>query len=225
MKTFIRIVILLLVLVLLGLWSPWLQWKIDFAKIFNVEKPDKISGLEVYSLLGDLEVTIDDVAQEGVASATEDSGLIVDAISPGEKSVTIKRKSEVSGAYWEYRDIVTFTEGLNTVISLGIGPEEEFSEGTVITAIEKTSENYNLKLKADVTDFNLEIDGVSHSVDSNEYTQVIGLDMQHTIRVTKKGYESLEFTILPEDQSDRDKLQNYIINVDLKLMLQPVQIN
>ncbi|MCA9381558.1 hypothetical protein KC678_04800 [Candidatus Dojkabacteria bacterium] len=225
MKTFIRLVILVLVLVLLGLWSPWLQWNVDIAKIFNVEKPDKISGLEVYSLLGDIQVEIDDIAQEGTASASEDRALIIDAIEPGEKSVTVKRISNVSGAYWEYRDIVTFTEGINTIITLGLGPEEEFSEGTVITATKKTNENYNLKLKSDTTDFNAEIDGVPHAVNSNEFTQSISLDQQHTIKITKEGYETLEFTILPGEQSDRDKLVNYIINVETKLMLQPVQIN
>ena len=225
MKTFIRLVILVLVLVLLGLWSPWLQWNVDIAKIFNVEKPDKISGLEVYSLLGDIQVEIDDIAQEGTASASEDRALIIDAIEPGEKSVTVKRISNVSGAYWEYRDIVTFTEGINTIITLGLGPEEEFSEGTFITATKKTNENYNLKLKSDTTDFNAEIDGVPHAVNSNEFTQSISLDQQHTIKITKEGYETLEFTILPGEQSDRDKLVNYIINVETKLMLQPVQIN
>lgn len=222
MKTFIRIIILGLILILLGLWSPWLQWNVDLAGIFNVEKPDKISGLEIYSLLGELEAEIDNISQEG--SATAESPLIIDTIEPGEKAITVKRKSEIENAYWEYRDIISFTQGINTVVTLGIGPEEEFSEGAVITATPKTSENYNLKLKANITDYKLEINNVASSVSGNEFTQDISLDQQHSIKIEKTGYETLEFTLLPADQNERNKLLNYIIEVDIKLMLQPVQI-
>lgn len=221
MKSFIRIVIFLLICTILGLWSPWFQLDLDLATIFKVEKPESVSGLEVSSLLGELELYIDDVLQEGTATADGDSIFIVD-IEPGEKAISIKRKSEVQNAFWEYRDILNFADGVNTVISLGLGPEQEFSEGTIITAIEKNNEEYNLKVNADLSDYQLLIDGIPYAVDGTEFTTSVSLDSQHTIRINKSGYEEIEFKILPEDQGERDALENFIINVDAILMLQPV---
>ncbi len=223
MKTFLRLIILLLMCGLLGLWSPWFQLDIDISSLFNVEKPEPISGLEVYSLLGDLEVYIDDVLQEGSASA-ENGPLFIDGLTPGEKAITIIRKSEVEGAYWQYRDIITFVEGVNTVISLGIGPEEEFSEGTFITATERNNEEYNLRIRTNLNDYQLNFDGSPFAVDGNEFTRSIDLNSQHTVRINKTGYEELEFTILPEDQSARDTLKDFIINVEVQLMVQPVEV-
>ncbi len=223
MKTVLRIVILLLICGLLGLWSPWLNFRVDLSSIFNVEKPDPISGLEVYSLLGDLEVSIDDVVQEGTASF-EDGPLFIDGIEPGEKAITISRRSDIENAYWIYRDIITFVEGVNTVISLGIGPEEEFSEGTVITATNRNNEDYNLKVRTNLSDFQINLDNVPYAVEGNEFTRNIELSSQHVIRINKTGYEEIEFTILPESQEDRDVLSDYIINVDVQLMIQPVPV-
>jgi hypothetical protein len=223
MKVFLRIVIFLLICVLLGFWSPWLSWKIDLSSIFNVESPDPIAGLEVYSLVGDLQVSIEGVVQEGIASAEEGS-LIIDGLEPGEKAITITRISDIENAYWEYRGILTFTEGVNTVISLGIGPEKEFSEGTIITAVRKNSEDYNLKITSEIPEYQVLLENVPYNVTDGEFTSNLSLDRQYTVRINKSGYESLEFSVLPEDQESRSALENYIIEVDVFMLLQPVQI-
>lgn len=223
MKVFLRIVIFLLICALLGFWSPWISWKIDLSSIFNVESPDPIAGIEVNSLIGDLQVAIDGVVQEGIASS-EDGSLIIDGLEPGEKAVTITRISDVENAYWEYRGILTFTEGVNTVISLGIGPEKEFSEGTIITAVRKNSENYNLKISSEIPEYQVLLDNVPHNITDGEFTSNLTLDRQYTVEINKSGYEPLEFSVLPSDQDSRSALQNYIIEVEVLLLMQPVKV-
>ena len=223
MKTILRLVLIILICSLLGLWSPWLGLNFNLSSLFNVEKPESISGIEVYSFLGDLEVYIDDALQESIASA-ENGPLIINGISPGEKALAIKRISEIENSYWVYRDVINFVEGVNTVISLGIGPEEEFSEATIITATKKNNESYNLKVKSDLNNFQLVLNDSPFSVEGNEFFRNIDLNKQHKVVINKTGYEQLDITILPEDQAERDILKDFIINVEVKLMLQPIQV-
>ena len=148
MKNFIKFLIVLLICVLLGLWSPWLKLNVSLSDIFGVEKPDKISGLQVYSLSGEMEVFLDGESQGTVTP--DNSPLVVDAISPGEKSVGLKRVSEVPGAYWEFNKVITFEENIDVVLSYILGPEEEFSEGNIVSPVVRTDEDYNLKVNLNV---------------------------------------------------------------------------
>jgi len=212
----------MLVCVAIGLWSPWLMWNVDISDIFNVEKPNVISGLQVYSLLGEVEVFVDGESQGKVTP--EDSPLIVDAIQPGEKSVRIERVSEVTDAYWAFEKVITFEESIDVVISYVLGPEKEFSEGHVITVTEKTDEDYNLLVNTNIEGTAISLDEIQSQVPATQFTQNIALDKQHKIKIFKPGFEEIEFTILPESQDDRDQFANKIINVDVQLLYQPVQV-
>jgi len=223
MRKFLKITFIIFVLILVGLWSPWLGWDIDVAGFFGVETPDPVSALRVNSLRGDLRVFIDD-EEVGTASEEENFPLIVDALSPGEKAVRIERIANETAEYWEYNKLINFVDGIDTVISYLVGPEEEFSEGHVITVREKTNENYNLRINLNVDDASVELDSVLEEVSGSTYTKEISLEKQYDIRIEKPGFESIEFTILPEDQIERDKFSRYIINVDVQLMYQPVVV-
>lgn len=222
MKNFIKILIVLLICSLLGLWSPWLKINVSLADIFGVEEPDKISGLQVYSFSGEMEVFLDGESQGTVTP--ESSPFIVDAVTPGEKSVGLKRVTEIPGAYWEFSKVITFEENIDVVLSYILGPEEEFSEGNIVSTVARTDEDYNLKVNLNVEGVELYLDNIEYIVDGTEFRETISLDKQHTIKITKQGMEEIEFLILPEDQQSRDQFANYIINVDVQLMYQPVSI-
>lgn len=207
---------------LLGLWSPWLNWGINISDLFGVESPDKISGLEVYSVAGTLQVFVDD---DSVGSADPDAPLFVDGLEPGTKAVRIVRDSDVEGAYWTFNQLVNFEENINVVISYYLGPEAEFSSGHIITAEKKDAEQEdNLIIKTDIEGFNLDINGISNRVESDQYSTSLPFNNQIVLKITESGYEETEFRILPEDEEERLKLEDYIITVDIQMLLQPVTI-
>lgn len=211
-----------MIFVLLGLWSPWLKWDINISDLFGVESPDQISGLEVYSISGDLEVFVDDDSR-GIA--TTDQPLFIDGLTPGTKSVRIVRLSETEGAYWSFNKLINFEENINVVISYYLGPEEEFSSGHVITARKKAEgEENNLNIKTDISDYSLDINGISVKVDSNDYSTQLPFNDQIILKINKLGYEDTEFKILPEEEEERLKLEDFVIIVDIQMLLQPVTV-
>ncbi len=226
MKRFIALVFVLVGCFLLALWSPWLYWKLDLSGLFGVQKPDSIAGLQVFSLSGELEVFLDNASMGNVK--VENSPLIIDKVTPGEHLVALKRVSPTPDSYWEFGKIIKFEESTTAVISYNIGPEEEFSEGHIIYAVRKpdTGSQTQLTLTTNITGVNFQFDSVQPEIVSgNTITLPLNLGEQHKIRITKSGFEPLEFTILPESQEDRDKLKNYDINIEAKLMYQPVTVN
>jgi hypothetical protein len=223
MRTILRILILLLFCTLFGLWSPWFNWNINFSRLFGVEKVEQISGLKVLSLSGDIDIFIDNELVDSVDSENSFTTSIV-ALEPGEKTIRLERKSEVENAFWSFNKVINFEEGLDVVISYRLGTSEEISEGHIITASEKKSETYNLFIKTNVQDPTILINNIPSVVEGNTLTQNISLDNQHVIKITKAGFEDIEFLLLPETQEERDKFKNYVINVDAHLMYQPLQI-
>ncbi len=223
MKKPILITILILVSILVALWSPWLKWKFDLIEIFGVEKAPLISGLQVYSLSGEIEVFVDGESKGSVT--TEESPLIVDNIEPGEKLVRIQRETEVPSAYTSFNQLVDFEENTDIVISINLGPTEDFSEWHIIYPDKKdnANEQSNLNISVNTEDTEVSLDGVNLSFDDNHNaTYPITLDKQFNLKIFKAGYEEQEITLLPETQGDRDKLKDYDINVDVHLMLQPL---
>lgn len=226
MKKILFATLTIVVLVLLAIWSPWLRWNIDLANIFGVSKPDSISGLQVSSLAGEIEVFIDN---NSVAKVTPDiSPFILDRVTPGDHLVTLKRTGEFADSYSTFNKLITFEENSAVVIGYNIGPDEVFSEGHIIYTTKKENSNSDSKLNITVNtkDFNLTFDGLPvEKVESNTKVMSVDFSRQHEIKIGKSGYESLVFTLLPEMQSDRDKLKNSDFNVDIQLMLQPVEVN
>ncbi len=224
MKRIVIFVILLVLCVLLALWSPWT--KIDIQSIFGIKQSENISGLQVYSLSGKLDIYLDN---EKIGTVNEGNDpYIKDDVTPGEHLITLKKETSVVGAYWDLNKLIDFYKGTVVVASYNLGPEEEFSEGHIIYASAGTGENNNettLNVLSNVQDATLKIDSDSDiKISGNSVSANLKLDSQHTIIISKKGYDDLEFTILPSEQSDRDKLLGLNLNIDAALMLQPVQI-
>lgn len=223
-----KIAILLIILplcVLIGLWSPWRSINIDIPKLFGIANQDLKSGLQVYSLSGTLEIYIDNQLKGEVTP--EESPYFVDAIDPGEHLVKLARKSENTKSYWTFNKLVTFEKGTNVVISYNIGPSEAFSEGHIIYAITKDDSKAAtaLNIKSSQEAFSIQFDSTPfEKVTFNEYTSLLDLTKQHSIKINKSGYEQLEFVILPSSQEERDKLKSYDIVIEAQLMLQPVSV-
>lgn len=226
MKKILVATLVIVALVLLAIWSPWLRWNIDLANIFGVKKPDSIAGLQINSLAGEMEVFIDN---NSVGKVTpESSPFILDRLTPGEHLVTLKRTGDFASTYSSFNKLLTFEENSSVVISYNIGPDDVFSEGHVIYTTKKDNAAADSKLNINVntTDFNFTYDGLPvEKVNGSTKSLVLDFNMQHQIKISKSGYESLNFTILPETQSDRDKLKPLDLNVDVQLMLQPVEVN
>lgn len=222
MKNFLRILIILTICTLIGLWSPWVSWNINLAGLFDVETPEEISGLQLTSLIGELEVRIDGESKGTVSP--ENSPLFIDTVQPGERQVEIIRVSQFENAYWKFNRNIDFVAGVDVIISLGLGPAEVFSEGTVITATRKTNESFNTRIISNVVNSNIAINTIKMPQDQNSVIDNLTLDRQHLISVSKNGYETLEFRLFPSEQDERDKLKNFIINVEALLMLQPVNV-
>lgn len=222
MKNLIKILIFLTICTLVGIWSPWVSWNINLASFFDVETPEEISGLQLTSLIGELEVRIDGELKGTVSP--ENSPLFIDAVQPGERQIEIRRVSEFETAYWKFNRNIDFIAGVDVIISLGLGPAEVFSEGTIITATRKINENFNTRISANIENANISINTIQIQQEQGFVKENLTLDRQHLISVSKKGYETLEFRLFPSEQEEREKLQDFVINVEVLLMLQPVNV-
>jgi hypothetical protein len=223
MKKVLIILIALALTTLLAIWSPWLNWNVDFAALAGLKPAELNSGIQVYSLSGELEVRIDDVVIGKVKP--EDSPLIYDKIIPGEHLLTLKKVSENESNYWQLKRVMTFEPSTNVVASFNLGPEEEFSEGHIIYSVPKTGSSTKLNLNTNIAEPSVKInDLMLEGSAENTFTTQLSLDQQHRITISKADYESLEFIILPSKQEDRDKLKSYDLNIDIHLMLQPVNV-
>lgn len=219
------LVVIILLCTLLALWSPWLYINLDVRNLFGIRKPDSISGLQVYSLAGELNIQIDG---KDVGTVTpEKSPFFYDTVTPGERMVSISRKSETPNQFWTFSKLITFEEGNTVVSSYFIGPSQEFSEGHFIFATKKTDLNAQSKLNVTLNTDDAQIQVDSIAVDKftkNKYTTNIDFNSQKKIRIFKPGYETLEFSILSDKQEDRDKLRNYDLNLEVQLMVLPVNV-
>lgn len=217
-------IILILIAVLCAIWSPWNSWNISIAQLFGIEPPKQIGGLQVTSLAGELEVFIDGQSRGKVN--TETSPLLIPAVTPGERQIRLVRTSQVTGAYWEFNRLIKFESGVDVVLSFELGPTEEFSEGHLIYATKNNELTENLLLAV-----NSGVDGAEVLVDDLRAGTtplagyVLTRDKQHRVVISAPGYETQEFTILPEDQTQRDKLKGFYLNVDVNLFLLPIAVD
>jgi hypothetical protein len=224
MKKILLLTLAIILLVLLAVWSPWLRWNFNIAGLFGVSKPEAISGLTVNSLAGEIEVFLDN---QSVAKVTpEVSPFILDRVTPGEHLVTIKRTGDFASTYSSLNKLLTFEENSSVVITYNIGPDEVFSEGHIIYTTKKEGDvNSKLNISVNTDEFNFTYDGLPvEKVKGKNKTLDLDFNSQHTIKISKSGFESLEFTILPETQEERDLLKQFDLNVEVQLMLQPVEV-
>lgn len=225
MRRLAILIVIVVTLILIGLWSPWRGINIDFSGLFGIAKQESQSGLQVYSLSGTLQIYVDNELKGEVTP--EESPFFVAQIVPGEHLVKLSRKSDTPNAYWDFNKLLQFEKNTNVIISYNLGPEEPFSEGHVIYASEKEdlTKQTRLSVNANTEGFNIQFDTLPiEKVSFNEYQTDLDLTRQHTIKLIKNGYETLEFVILPSTQEERDKLSIYDLIIDSQLMVQPVTV-
>lgn len=218
-------IVLLVLCLLLAIWAPWNSFNLNIASIFGIKQAVEVSGLQVNSLSGTLDVYVD--GNKVGQSLSGNEPFIKENLTPGEHLISLVKVSDIENAYWKYSKVITFYKGTTVVASFNLGPEDEFSEGHIIYA----TENPNPQNKNNLT-VSVNVDGASLTMDSNSEIPFNGsslavelsLDQQHIIRIHKSGYEDLQFTILPSSQDDRNKLKGLNLNIDAHLMLQPVNI-
>ncbi|MEP7103753.1 MAG: hypothetical protein ABI721_03530 [Candidatus Dojkabacteria bacterium] len=225
LKKVTLLVVISLLCTLVALWSPWLYFNFDPRNLFGIRKPDSISGLQVFSLAGELEIQIDGVSVGTVTP--EKSPFFYDTVNPGERMISILRKSDTPNQFWTFSKLITFEEGNTVVTSYFLGPSQEFSEGHFIFATKKTDLNAasQLNISLNVEDAQIQVDSIAVNTSvKNKFSTKIDLSAQRKISIFKSGYEPLEFTILPDKQEERDRLKNYDLNLEAQLMILPVTV-
>lgn len=223
-KAFKKILIIIILLAI-GFWSPWLYIQLDLAQLFGIQKPEEISGLQVNSLAGEIEVYLDGQFK-GVSSADR-TPLILDRVLPGDYLLTLKRKTDVRGSYWDFNQLISFIPSTTIIATFNLGPEEYFSEGHVIYASKKENPLEESKLNVFTNSENaiVEFEDLSvQKINSTHNAVQLEFDRPRKLNVSKEGYDKLEIMILPEDENERRSLQNFDLNIYVYLLLQPVTI-
>lgn len=221
-KRLVTIVLIVIFLLILGAWAPWNNWNLNIYNLFGIESSEKYATLKVKSLQGTVNIYLDD---ELKGSATDNSDFAeINPITPGEHTVTLKKES--NGNYFQFSRKVSFESGMDVVISYDLGPSQLFSEGHILYTRKNylNAENPRLSIFSSPED-------VSVYLDENLIGTTVIKDLelnksiQHKIRFEKKGYDTMEITVLPENQADRDKLKDYDLILEINLFLQPVKIS
>lgn len=223
MKKSLIITIIVVVLIVLGFWAPWLDWNLSIGQFIGLGRRDNTSGLRVFSLLGEMDVFIEN---EYKGSTSPDSDFFeLLQIDPGKYNLTLKRKSSVEGSYYEFSKDITFESGIDVIVVYELGPSNRFSEGHIFYAersFENNSEpNLNFLTNPEKTKIYIDDRFIGESPLSDIS---ISLEKQHNIRVEKEGYDTIEFEIFPSSQDERDKLRGYDLYLDINLFLIPIEI-
>ncbi|MBN1331289.1 hypothetical protein JW978_00180 [Candidatus Dojkabacteria bacterium] len=223
-KVSIAIVVITL-LVIIGVWSPWRNLDFSLMEFFGLKQSIDYAGLQVYSLSGEIEVEIDGELAGNVT--VDGSPLDIVEIDPGEHLVTVKRVPEDQAndpIYYQLNRVIKFEKGINTVIAYELGPTKDFSEGYLITtsrAINPGSPKLNITTSPDVSNVIINnLDAGSSPVSNYE----INLFEDYNIKILKENFETIEFSLLPDDDVQRELLSGYDINVEVSLFQIPIEI-
>ncbi len=219
-KTAILFVIIIL-LVILAFWSPWASLQFSFLDLLGLKQDNKYSGLQVYSLQGEVDVYVDD---EFVGSVNVDgSPLDIFEISPGMHMITIKRAEDENNFFYKFSKWVNFVEGINTVVAYELGPSEEYSAGYIIYAQDKLQEDSLLHIQTIPEDTAIFING--DDVGSSPlFNYKLDLSNTYNILIKHDGYEDIEFKLLPEDEKERELIKRYDLTVEVNLFAYPIDI-
>lgn len=223
MKKFGFILIIIILLIVLGSWSPWLNWNFSLARILGLGSKDTSSGLTVFSLVGETEVYIDNVYQ-GVSSPESGNIEVLD-VEPGIHEIKLIRKSTPASSYYELKRSIKFEEGIDVIISYELGPTKDFSEGHIFYAEKNFNQNQTalLNIISSPDKAKLYIDDIFKGE-----TPISSIEMdltkKHKIRLEYVGYDTIEFEILPSEQEERDKLKGYTLNLEINMFLIPLDV-
>lgn len=218
-------IFIVVVAILLALWSPWMKWDFDFGKLLGVGTKEEIASLYIYSLAGEMQIYLDGELQGEVAD--DSSPFIIDRVEAGDRLVSLRRITSDGKELGDVSKVINFVEGTTVVFSYQIGVTDEFTQGHDIYAIPKSDQSKESRINffVNVPDVQVQIDEIpAQTISENRLTEILNFDTQHKIVVSKNGYETLEFIILPETQEERNKLKSYDINVDIQLMVKPVTV-
>jgi hypothetical protein len=224
MKKYVIIIVIIIGLIILGFLSPWFNWNLSLSRIFGYGSKNTQAALQVYSLVGELEVYLDNEFRG--STTPEGGGLELDQITPGTHELRLKRKSTVADSYFELVRNIKFEEGVDVIASFELGPTREFSEGHIFYA----QKNYNAASETNLNVISVP-DNASLYIDNNLIGNTpvantnINLNAQHTIKLVHPGYDTIEFKILPDNQDDRNKLKGYTLNLEVNMFLLPLKVN
>lgn len=220
-KKILVLIIFIVLTLLCAVWSPWSYWDISLASLVGVDKPPEFARLQVSSLAGEVEIFIDN---ESIGSVgPEGSPFLIEDVRPGKRLVRIERLGQ--GEYIKLERLIDFYPEVDTVIAYELGPNQQFSEGHFITAFKNAVNRDKVKLNVYT-----QPEGVEVSLDGRAIGQAplenLELDTAtvHKLRLSKKGYESQEISILPEDDEGRKALHGFDINVEANLFLLPLKV-
>lgn len=194
--------LIIIVLTLLAIWSPW-DNLISNTKSTN--KDLKYSSLILNSLGGEVVVYIDEV-EKGRAIFGEDP-LEINTIQSGNHSVKFTRIGSVKGSYKDLETDIYFEEGIATVAALELGPSLESTSGYIISAVVPDKsfdgeaaldvETNPKKSKAYLND---ELIG---STPMKNYK--LDTTNNYKIRIESEGYLPLEASLLPDDNESKTR--------------------
>ncbi len=223
MKKVLVIVFIGVILIGLAVWSPWNRLDFSWKRILGLEKPSGFAGLTLYSLGGNMEVKIDGESKGEVNLAN--SPVEIGEIIPGEHDLELTRKGSEEQGYTRYFKRLNFVDSINSIISYELGPTEDYSSGYAFYAVSKNNFDGQASLSVNSKPENAKIslDGVP--IGNAPLSDIkIALNQTHKLKLEADGYEPLEFELLPTEQADRDKLQDYSLAVEVRLFKIPIDI-
>jgi hypothetical protein len=222
-RKFFVILLFIIFLLILAVWSPWHSWNFNILNLVGINAQEKLATLKVKSLAGDIDIFLD-----GELKATAKEGedfAVVPSVSTGEHLVSLKRRSNGNITYFELVRKLNFEPGIDVVLAYDLGPSEVFTEGHILYARNNFSNEQQARINISSTPENVTVllDNLQIGTTSLKDIQ-LDVSAQHTLRFEKPGYDPLEFTIMPENQSDRDKLKGLTLTLEVNLFAQPVKV-
>jgi hypothetical protein len=222
-KKVIIIIFFVILTLVCAIWSPWQYWDISIAQLVGVEDPPEFARLQVSSLAGEIEIFIDDESQGTVGP--EGSPFIIEDVKPGKRLLKLERVSENQDAYIKFERLIEFFNEVDVVIAYELGPNEDFSEGSFISAFKNVVNRDSTKLNiyTEPSEVRINLDGryIGESPIEGVDLDLAGV---HELKLDKKGYEPQTISLLPEDEENRSKLKGFDINVEANLFLIPIRI-
>ncbi len=227
MKRGIIFVSVILLLVVIAIWSPWDRYNWSLKRLFGVDEKPAVSAIQVYSLKDTLTVYLDEQNQGKVTP--DSSPLEVIGLTSGNHIIKLVRDNPEYTGNYEFTKAINLAPDFTTVFAYELGPSKEFSQGHILYAKEtqqsqSTGNTARLNVSTEPTGAKVSIDekeiGVSPLADIE-----LSLDSVHKIAITKKGYETQGFNILPEAQEQRLRLVNADLYIESNLFLIPIKID
>lgn len=212
-------IIISIIAVLGAIFIPW--DKLNTFKDRLLGMNNNYASLKIFSLGGDMKVYLDN-EEKGIIKS-QDPYFEVFPVDIGSHSVKLVRVSSQEGFYSPFEREIVFEKGFDTVISWEIGPTEESSSGWILYAQSSNEKKGSalLNISSDIESCNVVLNN-SQEMKTPISNESIGLDSQYNIKVSKEGYQELEFQILPEDQEARNRLDGYILYVEVNLYKVPI---